>query len=99
MTIVGLVLMPVLLLVAGLGGFLGYVIGAYSLGVGLRLLAGMPEPDTLAARGLAALIGALSAAIIALAPFIGWLFVMVLTLGGVGVLIHHLFKPRFFVGE
>jgi len=99
MTIVGLILMPVLLLLAGIGGFLGYVIGAYSLGVGLRLLAGMPEPDTLAARGMAALIGALSVAIIALAPLVGWLFVMALTLSGVGVLIHHLFKPRFFAGE
>jgi len=96
MTIVGILLMPVLLVLAGLGAFVGYVVGAYALGVGLRLLAGLPEPDSLAARAVAALIGALSAAIIALAPFIGWLFVLAMTLGGIGALLNHLFRPRFF---
>jgi len=99
MTIVGILLLPVLLVLAGLGAFVGYVVGAYSLGVGLRLLAGMSEPDSLAARAVAALIGALVAAVIALAPFIGWLFVLAMTLAGIGTLINHLFRPKFFAGE
>ncbi|MDG1739194.1 MAG: hypothetical protein P8L68_07105 [Paracoccaceae bacterium] len=99
MTLIGLIAFPFILLIAGIGAFFGYIIGAYSLGVGLRLLVGMPEPDSLAARAVSALIGALSVAIIALAPFIGWLFVMALTLGGIGVLINHLFSPRFFANS
>jgi len=96
LTIIGLVVFPFLLLIAGIGAFLGYVVGTYTLGVGLRLLIGMAEPETLMDRAITALAGALSVAIIALAPFIGWLFVLALTLGGIGVLINQLFSPRFF---
>ena len=96
LTIIGLVVFPFLLLIAGIGAFLGYVVGTYTLGVGLRLLIGMNEPETLMDRAITALAGALSVAIIALAPFIGWLFVLALTLGGIGVLINQLFSPRFF---
>jgi len=96
LTLVGLVAFPFLLLIAGIGAFLGYVVGTYTLGVGLRLLVGMAEPDTLLDRAITALVGALSVAVIALAPFVGWLFVMALTLGGIGVLINQLFSPRFF---
>lgn len=96
MTIVGILMIPVLLVFAGVGAFLGYVVGAYSLGVGLRLLAGMSEPESLAERAVAALIGALVVAVVALAPFIGWLFVLAMTLAGIGTLINHLFRPKFF---
>lgn len=99
LTLIGLVAFPFLLLIAGIGAFLGYVIGTYSLGVGLRLLVGMSEPDTLLDRAVTALVGALSVAVIALAPFFGWLFVMALTLAGIGVLINQLFSPRFFANS
>lgn len=99
LTLVGLILTPAFLLVAGLAAFAGYIVGAYSLGVGLLLAIGMEEPDTLLVRAGAALLGALSAAIIALAPFLGWLFVVVLILAGVGVLIQAIFRPRFFAEE
>jgi len=85
--------------VAGLAGFIGYVIGAYTLGVGLMLAIGMEEPDSLIIRAGAALLGALSAAVIALAPFIGWLFVVVLTLAGTGALVSQVLRPRFFANH
>ena len=99
LTLVGLILTPAFLLLAALAAFAGYIVGAYSLGVGLLLAIGMDEPDTLLIRAGAALLGALSAAIIALAPFLGWLFVVVLILAGVGVLIQTIFRPRFFADE
>lgn len=96
LTVIGLIATPFILLLAGLMAFAGYAVGTYTLGVGLRILIGMGEPETLFDRALSALVGALSVAIIALAPFVGWLFVLALTLGGIGVLINNLFSPRFF---
>ena len=99
LTLVGIILTPAFWLVAGLAGFIGYVIGAYTLGVGLMLAIGMEEPDSLIIRAGAALLGALSAAVIALAPFIGWLFVVVLTLAGTGALVSQVLRPRFFANH
>lgn len=96
LTIIGLLLTPAFLIVAGLLAFAGYIIGTYTLGVGLLLMVGMPEPQTLAIRAAAALVGALSVAIIALAPFLGGLFVLLLVLAGSGALVQLMFKPRFF---
>lgn len=95
-TIIGLILLPAFALVAVLTAFAGYVVGAYSLGVGLMLAVGMDEPETLLHRAGAALLGALSAAIVALAPFLGWIFVMALVMIGTGALLQSIFRPRFF---
>ena len=99
LTIVGLLLTPALMLFAGLVAFVGYVVAAYSLGVGLMLAIGMDEPETLLVRAGAALLGSLSAAVVALAPFLGWLFVVVLTLAGTGAVVGQVIRPRFFVDE
>lgn len=95
-TLIGLILVPAFLLVAFLTAFAGYVVGAYSLGVGLMLAVGMEEPDWLLHRAGAALLGALSVAIVALAPFLGWIFVMALVLIGTGAMLQSVFRPRFF---
>lgn len=96
MTIVGIFVAPASIALALLGGFLGYVVGAYAFGVGLLLAIGRNEPDTLGERAMAAGIGALLAGLIGLIPILGWIFVLALTLAGVGALTLHLFRPAFF---
>jgi hypothetical protein len=87
MTLIGLVLVPGILLLAGASALAGYVVGAYAFGVGLLLLIGREEPDTLAERAIAAGAGALVAGVLGLVPFLGWLFVIALSLTGIGAII------------
>jgi hypothetical protein len=96
LTIIGLMLAPVALAAVLLGGFLGYVVAAYALGVGLMLAIGRPEPATLGERALSAAAGALLAGLIALIPWIGWLFVLAAVLAGLGALTTMVFRPAFF---
>lgn len=86
MTVIGLLLTPAFVLLAMLAGFLGYVIGAYALGVYLFNATGRAEPDSLGDRALAAGVGALVAGIVGLIPFLGWIFVLALVLTGVGAI-------------
>lgn len=97
MTLVGLVLAPLTVVTAIASAFAGYVVGAYALGVWLTMLAGRPEPDSIAARAIAAAVGAVVVAVIGLIPFFGWLFVLALSLAGAGAIAVWLVKPRFFV--
>ena len=94
MTLIGIVLIPVSLLVALFVGVPGYVVAVYSLGVGLLLAFGRPQPDGLGTRALAAGLGALAARSIALVPFLGWLTFLALTLAGVGALTLKWFQPK-----
>ena len=95
-TIIGLLLTPAMVVLALVGGFAGYVVAAYAFGVGLTLLFGKKEPDSIADRALAAGLGALAAGVIGLIPFIGWLFVLVLVLSGVGAITVRVVRPAFF---
>ncbi len=99
LTVVGIVVAPASILAALLIGFFGYVIGAYALGVGLILLIGRSEPDGLAERVVAAFIGALVAGVIALIPLLGWIFVLALTLAGIGAITQAILRPAFFVRD
>ena len=96
LTLIGLLVTPIAILAAVLGGMAGYVIGAYALGVGLLNAAGRPEPGTLGQRALAALTGAAVAALLGLIPFVGWLFVLALALTGLGAISARIVGPRFF---
>jgi hypothetical protein len=87
MTLIGLLLVPAILLLAGLTALAGYVVGAYTFGVGLILLVGRGEPDTLGERAIAAAVGALVAGLLALIPFLGWIFVVALSLTGIGAIV------------
>ncbi len=95
-TLLGIFLIPACLIIAGLLGFAGYVVGAYSLGVGVLSTIGRSVPDDLQARALAAAAGALMAGLIAVIPFIGWLFVLALILAGSGAITAMVFQPAFF---
>ena len=87
LTLIGLLLVPAILLLAGVSALAGYVVGAYAFGVGLLLLVGRDEPDTLAERAISAGTGALVAGVLALVPFLGWLFAIALSLAGIGAIV------------
>lgn len=97
MTLVGLILTPLTVVGAIVSGFAGYVVGAYAVGVWLTVLAGRSEPRSIGERAIAAAVGAVVVAVIGLIPFIGWLFVLALSLAGAGAIAVWLFRPRFFV--
>jgi hypothetical protein len=89
LTIIGIPLLPALLFCAGLAGYAGYVMGSYILGVGLWLRLGNAVPeDVLPRAGLAAL-GAVTAGLIGLIPFLGWLVVLALAFAGLGAIALH----------
>ena len=96
MTVIGLLLAPATVLVALLCAFAGYVVAAYAFGVGLLMLIGQNEPDSIGTRAMAAGVGALAVGLIALIPFLGWLFAIALSLTGVGAIAIWLFQPKFF---
>ncbi|SMX31679.1 hypothetical protein [Actibacterium lipolyticum] len=96
MTLVGIVLSPGAIILALIGGFAGYIIGVYAFGVGLMLAIGRAEPETIAQRALAAGVGALVAGLLGLVPLLGWIFILALTLAGVGAITIRVFQPRFF---
>lgn len=96
LTIIGLLLTPALVVLAIAAGFAGYVVAAYAFGVGLLLAFGRPDPDSIAERALAAGVGALTAGLIGLIPFLGWLFILVLVLSGIGAITVRTIRPVFF---
>ncbi|MDX2485040.1 MAG: hypothetical protein QNK42_15410, partial [Pseudodonghicola sp.] len=77
------------------------VVGAYAFGVALLSAAGRALPDGIGERALAAGVGALAAGLIGLVPFLGWLFVLLVLLTGLGALAirllpdHVLGVPRY----
>ena len=99
LTLIGIIVSPAAILLAVVTGFAGYVIGVYAFGVGLMMAFGRSEPDSTGDRALAAGIGALVAGVLALIPFLGWLFVLAVTLAGVGAVAIRMFQPRFYAGE
>lgn len=96
LTGIGLLLAPATLILALVGAFAGYVVGAYAVGVGLLLAVSRSEPEDIRARALAAGLGAFVVALIGLIPFLGWLFVMAVALVGAGSITIRLFRPKFF---
>ena len=99
MTVIGLFLMPAAILAVIIAGFAGYIVGAYALGVGVLRATGRHDPENTADRALAAGVGALAAGLVGLIPLLGWIFVIVLTLAGIGAWVLRLFRPQFFVDE
>ena len=101
LTGIGILLTPAFFLLAVLAGFIGYVVGSYAFGVALLSAAGRRLPDSIGDRALAAGVGALAAGVIGLLPVLGWLFVLLLLLTGLGALAirllpdHMLGAPRY----
>lgn len=97
LTVIGIIASPAAILVALIAGFAGYVVAVYTFGVGLLIAIGRAAPTTIGTRALAAGLGAVMAGIIALVPFLGWLFIMILMLAGVGTITLKTLRPAFFV--
>lgn len=97
LTLIGFLIAPAALLLALISGFAGYIVAAYAFGVGLLLAFGKSEPSSIGTRAFAAVVGALSVAIIGLIPFFGWLFVLALVLSGIGAITVWIFRPKSFV--
>lgn len=97
MTGVGVIFAPFALVLAVLAGVAGYVIGVYGLGIGLLTLAGLPLPEALGERLIAALAGALAVVAVGLVSgFAVWLFGLILALAGLGALVQAVLRPRLF---
>ncbi|MGB0496737.1 MAG: hypothetical protein ACPGID_00230 [Rubricella sp.] len=94
-TIVGILIMPFLFLVAGLLAYLGYVLGAYILGVGIWMAFGREEPGTLPLKFALACLGALVVALTLVIPLLGWLFTLGITVLGVGAMTARLMAGAF----
>jgi hypothetical protein len=86
LTIVGVFLLPVMLILTAAAIFAGYALGSYVLGVGLWLAAGRAMPVGLAGKFALACLGAFLAGLAWLVPVAGWIFVLGLTLLGIGTL-------------
>ncbi|MEM7059933.1 MAG: hypothetical protein AAF557_20315 [Pseudomonadota bacterium] len=97
LTVIGILASPAAILAALIAGLVGYVVAVYAFGVGLLLAFGRSVPTTIATRSLAAGLGAVVAGIIALIPLLGWLFIIVFVLAGVGAVTLKTLRPAFFV--
>lgn len=86
LTLVGVFLLPVMIVLTLLAIFAGYALGAYVLGVGLWLGVGRPMPYGLPGKFALACLGAFLAGLAWLVPVAGWIFVMGLTMLGIGTL-------------
>lgn len=95
LTLIGLLAVPAFVLLAMIAAISGYVVGVYAFGVGLFGAVGRPEPATIGEKALRAGLGALVAGAIAAIPLLGWLFVLALSLAGLGAIAERLVRPRF----
>jgi cytoskeletal protein CcmA (bactofilin family) len=89
LTVIGIVILPAAILLAVLGLIAGYVLGVYVLGGVIWQTLSRPAPETLGAKALMALAGAVLASLIALVPFLGWLFGLALGMIGLGAMIRN----------
>ncbi len=96
MTLIGILVSPATVLLAILSGLAGYIVGVYAFGVGIMQRVGRGLPEKWSEKAIAAVVGAVLAGLIGLIPFFGWLFVLALTLVGIGAIALQLFRPQFF---
>lgn len=86
LTIIGVLLFPVMMTLTALAICAGYALGSYVLGVWLWLAFGRVMPEGLLGKFALACLGAFVAGLAWLVPVAGWLFVLGLTLLGIGTL-------------
>ena len=96
LTGIGIILAPFALVAAVFIGGLGYVLGAYALGVWLTVKAGRAEPTDTGDRAIAAFGGAAALALIGLVPFLGWWVALAIAWIGAGAMFPNWAIPRFF---
>jgi len=91
----GMQLIPINLAIWFIAVLTGYVVGAYAVGVGVLLWFNRPEPNSFKTRAIAAATGAITAVLLFMLPYIGWLLFLSILFVGLGAITHWLFRPRF----
>lgn len=86
MTLVGIPLVPIAILGIILVWFLGYVLGAYSLGMGVARSFGVGDDPSTGIRLAVLAVAALAAALLNFIPFLGWLANLLIVLLGTGAM-------------
>ena len=86
MTLIGLVLIPVVMVLMLFAWAGGYALGSYVLGSALWTGFGRAMPTRLPGKFGLAMLGAALVALVWFLPFVGWLFMLGVTLLGIGTL-------------
>ena len=84
LTLIGILALPVVFVVVGIGCLLGYLAGVYF--VGLRIAAAFARIDTNLKRVAVLAVSLLLAGVIGAIPLLGWLFSLGLLVFGLGVI-------------
>ena len=84
LTLIGILALPVVFIVVGIGCLLGYLAGVYFLG--LRICNAFVRIDTNLKRVAVLAVALLAAGAVGMIPFLGWLFTLVLLVFGLGVI-------------
>jgi hypothetical protein len=95
LTVVGVIVAPAILLAAAVFGLLGYLVAVYLVGRAVWDWTGQLPPDSVPERGMAALLGAAAVSLVAVVPLFGWLFLLLLTVVGLGALCVGVLRPEF----
>lgn len=92
MTIIGIPLVPFAVLAILIVWFLGYVLGAYSIGMGVARALGAAEDPSIAIRLAVLAATALIAGLLNFIPIIGWMANFAIVLLGVGAMTFEAFE-------
>ncbi|NNL35825.1 MAG: hypothetical protein HKP35_08405 [Silicimonas sp.] len=92
MTLVGIPLVPIAILATVIVWYLGYVLGAYALGMGVARGIGMQEDPSILSRLGVLAVTALVAALLNFIPILGWLANFAIVILGVGAMTFVLFE-------
>lgn len=92
MTLIGIPLVPIAILAILIVWFLGYVLGAYALGMGVARAMGVGEDPSIMLRLAVLAATALVAAVLNFIPFLGWLANFAIVILGVGAMTYVLFE-------
>jgi len=84
LTLIGLLLVPIVLLIAVIGWVLAYLAGVYL--VGYQLASRMTAVDTTPRRIGVLAVSLVIAALLAMIPFLGWLIVLLFVVFGFGII-------------
>lgn len=91
LSILGLPLVPLALIAVVIFWYLGYVLGAYSVGMGLARALGLTDDPSIPIRLGVLAATALVAALLNFIPILGWMANFVLVLFGIGAVVSALF--------
>ena len=93
-TLIGLLISPVVVVVAVGAAYLGFVVAVYGGVLMLARLLGREEPMAFWAKALVGGLGGMMVSLLGMVPLFGWLLMVVLSLTGVGAIALHLRDSR-----